>query len=242
MLCLLVLFMFPIILSILTNFIIDKVKIDKLKEDLKYIFSVLPEIVKIFTIISLVDVILYGKSPYEDDVIRMFSNILYWSMFFTLIIFVNYFSTRYFKFRICMRTFLDELVKFLQDNFILNLLFFTLLVFVRNNHDLLIGLIGSYFFFALTTIHNGYKQNINENNKDFKIAYKFIQILLNIFILILFVVIEKVMMQRSQSQPIVIDLKYVICVFILGVVIIVNAFLPYVERCYKRLNIFKNEK
>lgn len=236
------LFMFPMILTVLINLIIDKGKIDKLKGDLKYIFSVLFKIAKIFTIICFVDIALRGVKPNEIDIKIMLLNIAYFSIFFSLIIFVNYFSTRYLKFRICMRTFLDELVKFIQNNFILNLLFFTLLFFVGKNNDLTIGLIGSYFFFVLTTVHDGYKKNINENNKDFKFLYKVMQVLLNIFILISFVSIEKIISQYSKSQPIVIEFSYTLYVLILALVIVINAFLPQIERFYKQLNIFKKRK
>ena len=236
------LFGFPITLSILINLIIDKGKDDKLKNDLKYIFRVLIEIVKIFIIVYLVDIILWEVTSNENDIKIVFLNILYFSTFFALIIFINYFSTRYLKFKICIKTFLDELVKFIRDNFILNLLFFTLLVFIRKNNDLTIGLIGSYLFFVLTTIHNGYKKNINENNKNFELIYKIMQTLLNVFILISFVGVEKIISQYSQNQSIVIEFKYTTRVLILGIVIIVNSFLPQIERFCERLNIFKKRK
>ena len=236
------LFGFPITLSILINLIIDKGKDDKLKNDLKYIFRVLIEIVKIFIIVYLVDIILWEVTSNENDIKIVFLNILYFSTFFALIIFINYFSTRYLKFKICIKTFLDELVKFIRDNFILNLLFFTLLVFIRKNNDLTIGLIGSYLFFVLTTIHNGYKKNINENNKNFELIYKIMQTLLNVFILISFVGVEKIISQYSQNQSIVIEFKYTTRVLILGIVIVVNSFLPQIERFCERLNIFKKRK
>ena len=236
------LFMFPIVLSILLNFIIDKDKNDKLNDDLKYILGVLLEIVKIFTVIYFERIILRGVIPNENDIKIMFLNILYFSIFFSLIIFINYFSTRYLKFKICMKTFLDELVNFIRDNFILNLLFFTLLFFIRKNNDLTIGLIGSYFFFMLTTIHGGYKKNINGNNKNFKFIYKLMQILLNVFILVSFVGIEKIISQYSQNQPIDIEVSYAINVLMLGIIIIVNMFLPQIECFCKRLNIFKKRK
>ena len=237
------LFGFPIILSILINLIIDKGKTDKLKDDLKYIFSVLIEIVKIFIIIYLVGIILCEVTPNENNMKIAFLNILYFSIFFTLIIFINYFSTRYLKFKICIKTFLDELVKFIRDNFIFNLLFFTLLVFIKKNNDLTIGLIGSYFFFVLTTIHDGYKKNINENNKSFKFIYKIVQTLLNILILMSFVGIEKIISQYSQNQSIVIEFEYTKRVLMLGMVIIVNSYLPQIEQRFcERLNIFKKRK
>lgn len=236
------LFGFPITLSILINLIIDKGKDDKLKNDLKYIFRVLIEIVKIFIIVYLVDIVLWEVTSNENDIKIVFLNILYFSIFFALIIFINYFSTRYLKFKICIKTFLDELIKFIRDNFILNLLFFTLLVFIRKNNDLTIGLIGSYLFFVLTTIHNGYKKNINENNKNFELIYKIMQTLLNVFILISFVGVEKIISQYSQNQSIVIEFKYTTRVLILGIVIIVNSFLPQIERFCERLNIFKKRK
>lgn len=236
------LFGFPITLSILINLIIDKGKDDKLKNDLKYIFRVLIEIVKIFIIVYLVDIALWEVTSNENDIKIVFLNILYFSTFFALIIFINYFSTRYLKFKICIKTFLDELIKFIRDNFILNLLFFTLLVFIRKNNDLTIGLIGSYLFFVLTTIHNGYKKNINENNKNFELIYKIMQTLLNVFILISFVGVEKIISQYSQNQSIVIEFKYTTRVLILGIVIVVNSFLPQIERFCERLNIFKKRK
>ena len=236
------LFGFPITLSILINLIIDKGKDDKLKNDLKYISRVLIEIVKIFIIVYLVDIVLWEVTSNENDIKIVFLNILYFSTFFALIIFINYFSTRCLKFKICIKTFLDELIKFIRDNFILNLLFFTLLVFIRKNNDLTIGLIGSYLFFVLTTIHNGYKKNINENKKNFELIYKIMQTLLNVFILISFVGVEKIISQYSQNQSIVIEFKYTTRVLILGIVIIVNSFLPQIERFCERLNIFKKRK
>lgn len=233
------LFIFPITLSILMNLITDKGKIDKLKDDLKYIFNVFFEIVKSVAIIYFVYTILYVVTPDKTDIKIMLLKILYFCIFFSLIIFVNYFSTRYLKFRICIKTFLDELVKFIQDNFILNLLFFTLLVFIKEHNDLSIGLIGSYFFFVLTTTHNEYKKNVMENNKEFKFIYKFMQVLLNVYILIAFTSIEKIVSQYSQSQPIVIEFNYTLHVLILGEVIIANAFLPQLEYFCKQLDVFK---
>lgn len=236
------LFIFPTTLSILTNLIIENDKTDKLKDDLKYIFNVLFKIVKIFITICFTYIILYKVTTNENDIKIMVLTILYFSILFSLIIFVNYFSTRYVKFKFCMIIFLDELVKFIQDNFILNLLFFTLLVFIRESKDLTIGLIGSYFFFVLTTIHDGYKKNINGYNKNFKFVYKFIQILLNLFILVSFICIEKMICQYSQNQPVIIEYSYTIYVLILGIIIIVNSLLPQIEHFYKKLNIFKKRK
>jgi len=94
----------------------------------------------------------------------------------------------------------------------------------------------------LTTIHDGYKQNINENNKNFKFIYKIMQILLNLFILISFVGVEKIISQYSKNQSIVIEIRYTIRVLILGIVIIVNVFLPQIECFCERVNIFKKRK
>ena len=71
------LFMFPIVLSILISFIIDKGKNGNLKDDLKYILGVLFEIVKIFTIIYLVIIVLYEVTPNENNIKIAFLNILY---------------------------------------------------------------------------------------------------------------------------------------------------------------------
>lgn len=236
------LFMVPMMLSVLINFIIDKGKIDKLKDELKYIFCVVFKIVKVFVTIGFVVIILSEVTPNESELKITFLNVVYFSIFFSLIIFVNYFSTRYLKFRICISIFLNEIVKFINDNFILNLLFFTLLVFIKYNSDLTIGLIGSYFFFALTTIHDGYKKNINEENKEFKFIYIFMQILLNLFILISFMSIEKIITQYSKNKSIVIAFNDTLYVLILLMVVIINAFLPQIEHFCKRLYVFKKRK
>ena len=68
------------------------------------------------------------------------------------------------------------------------------------------------------------------------------QTLLNVFILISFVGVEKIISQYSQNQSIVIEFKYTTRVLILGIVIIVNSFLPQIERFCERLNIFKKRK
>lgn len=236
----LILFLFPMLLSVLFNFIIDKGNFNIIRNDLKYILKVLFEIVKILVVINLVAIILYAVPDQKIDIKRMVLNVSYFSIFFSLIIFINYFSTKYLKFKICIKVFLDELLKFFQDNFILNLLFFTLLVFVRKNNDLIIGLIGSYFFFSLTTIHNEYKKNINGNNKDLRFLYKIVQLLLNLCILMSFVSIEKIMLQYSQNQLITIGFYDILFSFILEIAITINYFLPQIEHfclkliCYKK--------
>ena len=237
------LFIFPITLSVLTNFIINKSKFDEIKNDLKYFIEVLLEIVWIFTIICFIDIILSDVKANEIDFENLLHNIAYFSIFFSLIIFVNYFSTGYLKFKICIKTFLDELVKFINNNFILNVLFFTLLVFVKTNNDLTIGLIGSYFFFALTNIHDRYIKSINKVNKEFELSYKIMQIILNLIILKSFVSVERIISQWSQSQPIVIDFKEdTLPVLILGVLIIANAFFPQIKTFFKRLIIYIKDK
>jgi len=229
------LFIFPIILSIMLNLIIDNGNTSKLKEELKYIFDIIFKIIKIIAIVFFVDILLQKGGTNEKYIENMFLNVVYFSIFFTLIIFVNYFSTRYYKFKICIRTFLDELVKFIRDNFILNLLFFTLLVFVKNDAELTIGLIGSYFFFALTTIHTEYKKNIKKENKEFKLLYKLMQFLLNFCILLSFTGIEKILSQYSKGKLMIIDFKYTIFLLILSVMIVINIFLPQIEKMFKRL-------
>ena len=242
LICFILLFAFPITLSVLLNFIIDKGKFAELKDDLKYIFNALIEIIKSLSIIHILYIILYKATENENVFKIMLLKLLYFSIFFSLIILVNYFSTRYLKFKICMRAFLDELVKFIRENFILNLVFFMMLVFLKDNNDLSIGLIGSYFFFALTTIHDGYKKNIKGNNKNFKNIYIITQSLLNMSILISFTSIEKMISQYSQGQPIVIEIDYAIYALILGIIIIINYFLPQIEYLCDQLKIFLKRK
>lgn len=234
----------PIMISILVHCVVNKNKPAKLKSDVGYIIQgVLIKIIKIVIIIGFINLVLFKTSSDDISIKKSFLDMVYFIILFSWIIFINYFSTRYLKFKICMKIFLDELVKFIGDNFILNLLFFTLLVYVKSNNDLTIGLVGSYFFFALTTIHSGYKQNIKENNKNFKFLYKFMQVLLNIILLISFIGVEQMIHQYSSNDLLLtIKPKYTIHVLILGILIGINAFLPKIELFCKQLDIFKKRK
>lgn len=234
---------FPIIVSLLVHSIVNKNKPAKLKREIKYIIrDILTKIIKVVIMIGFINLVLLKTSSDDINIEEFFLNILYFIILFSWIIFVNYFSTRYLKFKICMKIFLDELVKFIGENFILNLSFFTLLVFVKSNNDLTIGLVGSYFFFALTTIHSGYKQNIRENNKNLKFLYKFMQVLLNIILLISFIGIEQMIYQYSNNLLVTIKTKYTISALIFGILIGINSFLPKIELFCKQLDIFKKKE
>lgn len=156
-------------------------------------------------------------------------DVTYFTIFIVMIIFINYFSTRYDKFKNCIMIFLDKTVDFIKDNFILNLLFVTLIVFIKRYDDLTIGVISSYVFFALTSIHQEYKKFVNDNNKGFKKLYIVMQTLLNICLVYSFSTIERIISGFSQKTMIPIEGKDIICSLLLIIVIIINYFLPSIE-------------
>jgi len=239
MLYAILLILFPMIFSVLVNLIIDEDKKDELFCDLKYILGVLFRIIKIIAIVCFAFVVLFATEIKQNQISILLLNIFYYCAFCSLIIVVNYFGTRYLKFKICIKIFLDELVNFISSNFILNLLFLTLLVFIKKYNDLTIGLIGSYFFFVLTTIHAGYKQNIGDQNKNFKFWDIVAQTLLNLFMLTSFVSVERIISHYSQSQTMVIKFSDAWHVLALSAVIAINVFLPKIECFCKQFNKFK---
>lgn len=214
---------FPILVVITINLIVNQIE---LNEDWKHIFPVLKNIVKFFSIIIFIDFLLSNS---EINLKSMFLNIVYFSIFFIWIIFINYFSTRYYKFKICIKLFLDAFMNFVNNNFVLNLLFIILLVFVKNKDSLMIGLIGSYFFFALTSICDKYKESINDENRDFKKLYEIMQMVLNFVLLKAFVGIEKMISNCLTDEFVIIEKGYSMWVIIFGAIICLNFFLPQIE-------------
>ena len=53
---------------------------------------------------------------------------------------------------------LIETIKFIEENFILNLIFLGLSIFTEKDENIFKGLIGAYMFFVLTGIHSEYRK------------------------------------------------------------------------------------
>lgn len=226
------LFMLPIFLSIILNFKIREQNL-VLREDLKYISFVMKEIIKMLTLIFLFGLFLKGSIT-NNDIHVMFFNIIYFSIFLGMVIFVNYFSTRCLEFRVCIKTLLEQLIKFIKGNFILNLIFIVLIVF-NNNNNLSSSLIGSYVFFMLTTINDGYKKNII-CDKPYKKIYKLVQFLLNFTLILSFISIERIIADFSKGNIVNVNCLDILRLIIFLLFIVINSYLPKIEKeCDKYL-------
>lgn len=183
---LIMLFIAPVIFSVFLNF--NSMSIDDLVEEYKYFWEIIKKIFLTFLLIFFIRYFLSGQ--YGDiHITIMFGDTLYFTALISLVILINYFSTRYQQFRKNIRNFVDGFSKFLEDNFILNLIFIVVVVYIKGNKDLTIGLIGSYIFFMLESIHKNYKRENIEHKK----IYKILQTLLNLSLLLYVANIEKVL-------------------------------------------------
>lgn len=158
----------------------------------------------------------------------VFLKFIYYFMLFSWFILINYFSTTYDKFRKCIKTFLDEFSKFVK-NFLLHLLLFMFVVLFKNIGDLSIAVIGSYFFYAITEIVRGYKSKIKDNNKDLSKKNIIIQIILNIFIMIAFAIIENYFNQVFVNKSPKFDPFDFIWFSVLVVGCLINFYFPGIE-------------
>ena len=152
---LILLFIVPVIFSIFLNF--NSMSIDDVIEECKYFWKIIKNIFWTFLLIFFIRYFLSGQ--YDDIHIEMmFINTFYFTALINFVILINYFSTRYQPFRNNICNFVDGFSKFLEDNFILNLIFIVVVVYIKSNKELTIGLIGSYIFFMLESIHKNYKR------------------------------------------------------------------------------------
>lgn len=200
-----------------------------LKEELLYMKKVICQIIKVLICIYFI-VLCSSWDANEGEIFLIFLRIAYFTILAILIIFLNYFSTNYNEFRKCIKLFLDKFIIFSKENFIFNLLFVLLIVFINKYNDLAVGLIGAYFFFALTSIHSEYKKE--KQQCEYKKIYKTLQTMLNLSLLAHFTIIERMISSFSVGKTAIItyeDSIYSLCLFLL---IVVNYFVSKKEMSF----------
>ena len=230
---LIMMFIVPVIFSIFLNF--NSMSIGNVIEEYKYFWKIIKKIFWTFLLIFFIRYFLSGQ--YDDIHIEMmFINTFYVTGLISFVILINYFSTRYQPFRNNIRNFLDGFSKFLEDNFILNLIFIVVIVYIKNSKDLTIGLIGSYIFFMLESIHKNYKRE----NVEHKAIYKILQIVLNIFLVLYVANIEKVLSMVYQNRY-TINYIYSIDVTIFILLILLNSILSFKFEQKNKSNIYREK-
>lgn len=115
-----------------------------------------------------------------------------------------------------------ETIKFIEENFILNLIFLGLIIFTEKDENIFKGLIGTYMFFVLTGIHSEYKKK--KRNIKYEKKYKVFQILLNVAILFYFTIIEQVISSILTNNLMTFDYTYYLIILFIVMMIIINSF------------------
>lgn len=202
---------------------------NEMKDEIKYFKENLFILTKSLFVFYFVYLVLNNDGLNIQEVNKLgFLKFIYYFMLFSWFILINYFSTTYDKFRKCIKTFLDEFSKFVK-NFLLHLLLFIFVVLFKNIGDLSIAVIGSYFFYAITEILKGYKRKIKDNNKDFSKKNIIIQIILNIFIMFAFAIIENCFNQVFVDKSPKFDPFDFIWFSVLVVGCLINFYFPSIE-------------
>lgn len=205
-------------------------------EDCKWFRTILRESAKIFALFFLIVLFLMDVVPEFDIITKVAVKTIYFYIVFLLIIFNNYFGTRSNEFKLCIKTFLDETINFFKGNFSFNLIYFILLIFIKNYRDIKIALISSYVFFVLTTIHSSYKEIVKNNSKKIKILYIISQLLLNYFLLHVLGGVELIF---NLENP---DCEHFKFIGFLFLTIVVNLSLPVLKNCFEYFKKNINKK
>lgn len=237
----LLLFFVPIILAILPNITNDDLEGDLILNEIDYICKQIFEIIKVIAIVFVLEVLLSNKHGYIYYELMVYK-IIYFSIFISMVICINYFSTRYSEFKMSIMIFVDELVGFIKNNFILNLIFIVLIIFFRNYEDLPLALVSSYMFFVLTSVHDKYRTK--RKGVVYKGLYKVVQILLNIALVMTFIIIERIMVGYVNKHIVIFHIKDIVWPLTLIFMIIVNSYLPKIEALFnkfKKLKIQNNK-
>ncbi len=224
-----ILIIFPIVLSAFFDCKMNDYQ--KTNEDFICLFKIMTKVVYYLFIIFGLKIILIDKVT-KGNVQILFLNVIYYFSFISLFVFVNFFSTRYIEFRKCIKLFLTETIKFVEENFIFNIIFLGLIIFTEKDESIFKGLIGAYIFFALTGIHSEYKKK--KEKIKYEKEYKVIQIILNVAILFYFTIIEQVIIDVSNNNLIIFDYTYYIIILFIVIAIILNSFWPNIySACLK---------
>ena len=221
-------FFLPIIVAILLNLINNK---EDIGTEVKYILIFIHKMFWVFLLVFFLKFFFDNPSS-ANNTKEILSNLLYHCSFWTFVISINYFSTRYIEFKSRIKIFLEEISKFLNENFILNLLFVVFIIFLKNNADLRIGIIGSYFFFALTSVHSEYKER--KKHKKYELLNIVFQTILNISLVYAFITIEKNLSNLFNDSPLIYEMKDFVAHLVLVFLIIINSFLPQIEKLLKK--------
>lgn len=219
------LIIFPIILSIAINYKFSYYQ--KIKEDFIYLFNIMTKVIYyLFVIFGLKITLMKG------NIQILFLNVIYYFSFISLFVFINFFSTRYIEFRKCIKLFLTETIKFVEENFIFNIIFLGLIIFTEKDENIFKGLIGAYIFFVLTGIHSEYKKKKIKIKYEKK--YKIFQIILNVAILFYFTIIEQVIIDISNNNLIILNHTYYMIISFIVIANILNSFGPNIySSCLK---------
>ena len=224
-----ILIIFPIILSIALNY--KSIYYQKINEDFIYLFNIMTKIIYYLFIIFGLKIILIDKVT-ETNVHILFLNVIYYFSFISLFVFINFFSTIYMEFRKCIKLFLTETIKFVEENFIFNIIFLGLIIFTEKDENIFKGLIGAYIFFVLTGIHSEYKKK--KRGIKYEKKYKIFRIILNVAILFYFTIIERVIIDVSNNNLTIFDYTYHMIIWFVVIAIILNSFGPNIySACLK---------
>lgn len=206
--------------------------------DLKYFLNIIINIQIMLFIIYFIICFINNYSG-ADDFKNLYINVVYYMSVISLYIFLNYYSTKSVGLRKNIKFFLNLLINFLKENFILNLFLFIFIVLFRNSKDLLLGILGSYIFFLLTEINENYKK---KEKFQYNILYLKLQIMINIVLMLYIINIEIIILAIVNNKELVLDFWFVFRIVILIIITIFNYFGKTIEKIFHIENIEKYNK
>lgn len=224
---------FCIFVPIIGILILNYIKIPKKQKkyflnDLKYFFNLIMNIQIILFIVYFIICCINNYSS-DNQFKNLYINVVYFMSVISLYIFLNYYGTRLLQFRKTIKFFLDLLIKFIKENFILNLFLLIFIMFFKNSKDLLLGILGSYLFFFLTEINENYKNRKKLNYND---VYLVLQIIMNIILLLYIVNIEIILSAIISGKIINLNFWFIFRVVILIIAVLVNYFAKSIKNIY----------
>lgn len=203
----------PIGLFYLIDYCINKKIRNKIDHDFIFMVKSFIKLAGILSLILFITTVVISDTNINSYLLLA----IYYCSIIAIIISFNYFSIRNTSYRKNIIVFLEVLIDFFKEKFILHLALFIFCWLFKNNNSILLGLIGSYIFFFLEQLNKAYIKN--------KVAYKMpklfipIQFIINFLLLYYLTDIEKFYL-LTQKNDIIIPTFYEITIHSLIVMIL----------------------
>lgn len=206
----------------------------KFQKDVLYVAYIIGKIsVFLWFMFALRDLIQNEKNI--DAELRLCQLFQYSAPLF-IIVYINYFSTRNIKFKRNIKNFLRAIEQFFKETFLLNIFVFLFLAMIKNNHELMLGVLCSYIFFFVTEINSIYRKN--SKNEEYESVDMILQIALNFSLIYYLESLEMIFIHLIKEKSMDLNSFHIPAVIILYFIIIIMQVYPSCYPFLKR-NIIK---